>query len=374
MTVEKQVPERLRAAARDAEVVVRAPGRANLIGEHTDYNDGFVLPVALDLAAYVAGRRRDGVCSLTSLEEQGEARVELCSGEGPSEGWGRYVTAVVRALLDEGVALRGLEGCLHSEVPVGSGLSSSAALEVAVATALIAEPLEPVRLAGICQRAENTYVGVESGIMDQLASAGCRAGHALMVDCRDNTVEQVPIPEDVTVLVVDSGIHRGLDESAYNERRKQCGAACEALGVKSLRDASLETLEGVEMDDVLHRRARHVITENDRVLATVEALRSGDLDTLRELFAASHRSLATDYEVSLPELDALVEIASALPGVYGSRLTGAGFGGCTVNLVASERAQSVAQAVVDAYGSATGNEARFWISRPAAGARVLRGD
>ena len=354
--------------------MVRAPGRANLIGEHTDYNDGFVLPVALEMACFLAGDRTDGLCSLTSDQEEGRAEVDLRSGRGPSEGWGRYVTAVVRALRDEGVELRGLEGRVYSEVPEGSGLSSSAALEVALAVALSGEALDVVRVARICRRAENEYVGVQSGIMDQLASAGCREGHALLIDCRDNSFEHVRVPDDVAVLVVDSGIRRGLDSSAYNERRSQCAAACKALGVSSLRDATLEMIHDNEVDDLVARRARHVITENERVLSAVRALRASDLDALGDLLLASHRSLAGDYEVSLPELDTLVQIAAGLPGVFGARLTGAGFGGCTVNLVDVQRAERIGREIVRRYRDETSRDARFWISRPSAGAGALRND
>ncbi|CAN5662140.1 galactokinase [soil metagenome] len=350
---------------------MRAPGRANLIGEHTDYNEGFVLPVALDAAAYVLGRRADDL-RLRSLEAEGEVVVDLGTGEGPTDGWGRYVTAVVRALRDDGIGLHGLHGVLHSEVPAGSGLSSSAALEIAVATAISVESLDAVRLAEICRRAENHYVGVDTGIMDQLASAAGRAGHALLIDCRDNRFSEVPVPDDLLVLVIDSTVQRGLDDSAYNERRKQCRAACRALGVASLRDADLGLLESHDdLDQVIVRRARHVITENARVLECVDALKEGRLDRIEALFEASHRSLAEDYEVSIPELDALVEAARATEGILGARLTGAGFGGCTVNLVEEPRARSAAAEAVARYASSTGNRARFWLSHPAQGATKL---
>jgi galactokinase len=365
------VPERLRRAAPDgATVAVRAPGRANLIGEHTDYNEGFVLPVALDLAAYVLGTPAHTI-RLRSLEADGEVVVDPRTGEGPTEGWGRYVTAVVRALRDDSVELRGLDGVLHSEVPAGSGLSSSAALEVAVATSIAAQPLDPVRTARICRRAENEYVGVATGIMDQLVSASARAGHALLVDCRTDGSSDVPIPEEIVVLVVDSMVQRGLGASAYNERRRQCRAACRALGVQSLRDADLDRLRGHNLDDVLLRRARHVITENARVLACVDALREGRVDELAALFDASHRSLAEDYEVSIPELDALVDAACATQGVVGARLTGAGFGGCTVNLVQESAGRTAAEEVVARYERANGTRARYWLSRPAQGAAKI---
>jgi hypothetical protein len=253
------VPARLaEAAGTGAEVAFRAPGRANLIGEHTDYNDGFVLPLALEAATWVCGRRVDGVARLRSLEQPGEVEVDLASGDGPEQGWGRYVTAVVRALRDAGVALRGFEGVLASDVPIGAGLSSSAALEMAVAWALLAEERPAHELARICQRAENRYVGVRSGIMDQLASAAGRPGQALLIDCRSLELEPVPVPDTLRVVLLDSAVQRQLGDSAYNERRAQCEQAAAALGVAALRDADPELLEAhaAELDPVVYRRAR----------------------------------------------------------------------------------------------------------------------
>jgi galactokinase len=366
-----EVPEELRAAApAGARLVARAPGRANIIGEHTDYNDGFALPIALEAATYVLGVRVGDVLELRSLQEPGTVVVDLTTGEGPDRGWGRYATAVVRALSAGGIGVSGFRGVLHSEVPQGSGLSSSAALEVALALAVAADPPGVVELAQLCRRAENDYVGVQSGIMDQLACAGGIAGHALLIDCRSNALEPVAFPDGVTVLVVDSMIRRALGDSAYNERREQCRAAARALGVASLRDADLDRLEDVDDGDVIFRRARHVITENARVGDTVAALRGGDLTRLGSLFEASHRSLARDYEVSTPELDRLVDIAFETDGVAGARLTGAGFGGCVVSLVRSDRARDAAAEIVDLYAQAAGKRADFWISRPAEGART----
>ena len=365
------VPRRLlEALGGMAELAVRAPGRANLIGEHTDYNDGFVLPVALELSTYIAGRATDDVVSLRSLDEPGEVVVDVVNGEGPTEGWGRYVTAVVRALLDASIKLRGVVGTLASDVPAGSGLSSSAALEVSVACALLQESLEPLELARICRRAENHYVGVQSGIMDQLASAAGRGGYALLIDCRGETVRPVSFPGHLRVLVIDSGVRRGLGDSAYNERRAQCEDAARALGVASLRDVDLDLLERHRGDltEIVYRRARHVVTENERVLAAVTVLEDGRLHELGPLFEESHRSLRDDYEVSTPELDSLVRLAGETSGVLGARLTGAGFGGCTVQLVEESRAEAAAGEIAARYERKTRRRARFWISRPADGA------
>ena len=345
--------ERLLRVVPGAEQAFRAPGRANLIGEHTDYNDGFVLPVALELATYVVGRRRKGVVSVRSLGEPGAAGIE------------RYTGALVSALRDEGVEVGGFEGVVASEVPIGAGLSSSAALEVALALALAGSVLEPTRLALLCQRAENVYLGTRSGVMDQLASAAGEAGHALLIDCRDVTVTPIPFPSSLSVLVVDSAVRRELAESEYNQRVAECQAAAEALGVRSLRDAAPERVE--TLSGVLLRRARHVFEENRRVLAAADALRSEGLDELGRLFRASHASLARDFEVSTPELDTLVAIAEKTDGVVAARLTGAGFGGCTVNLVRAEAAEAAGRTVVERYRQETGREARFWVSKPAQG-------
>jgi galactokinase len=356
----------------EADVVVRAPGRANLIGEHTDYNLGYVLPVALELATYLAAKRRPGVVQLRSLSEPEEVTIDLEHPDAPIEGWGRYVAAVVRVLLDEDLPVEGLEGVIGSSVPTGAGLSSSAALEIALATALT-PGLDPVRKAELCRRAEHDYVGVQVGIMDQLASAAATEGHALLIDCSDNSIEHVPIPQDLIVLVVDSGAGRELQTSAYNDRRNDCEEAARALGASSLREVTLARLEegrGTMSANAYHR-ARHVITENERVLATVKALESSDFDEVGHLFAASHRSYAQDFEASLPEIDVLVDIARATPGVIASRLTGGGFGGCTVNLVRREAAESAAPAIVATYQDRVGASARSWLSEPAGGASEL---
>ena len=346
-----ELPERLRRVLPDAAQAFRAPGRANLIGEHTDYNDGFVLPVALELATWIAGRpRANGVVSVRSLE--GDIQ--------------RHVDAVAGALRDAEIEVHGFDGLVTSDLPIGAGLSSSAALEVALACALGGAGLEPSRLAALCQRAENVYLGTRSGIMDQLASAAGQAGHALLIDCRDLTVTPVPFPSSLSVLVIDSAVRRELAESGYNERVSQCQAAAEALGVRSLRDTSPAQVES--LSGVLLRRARHVVEENRRVLAAAEALRAERLDELGHLFRASHASLAHDFEVSTPELDALVAIAEETDGVVAARLTGAGFGGCTVNLVRDEAAEAGGRTVVERYRQETGREARSWVSKPAQGA------
>jgi galactokinase len=358
------------AAGPGAWLAFRAPGRANLIGEHTDYNDGFVLPVALESATWVCGRPADGVLRLDSLDRPGTVEVDLATGAGPTEGWGRYVTAVVRALRDADADLRGFAGVLASDLPLGGGLSSSAAMELAVAKAVLASDLPDVELARICLRAEDHYVGMHVGIMDQLASAASRAGHALLIDCRSLAMRPVPFPRSLRVVVLDSAVPRELADSEYNARRAQCEQAASALGVAALRDADPEMLERhrQRLDEVVYRRARHVVTENARVLAAAAALEEGRVAELGPLFAAAHRSMAEDYEASLPELDLLVSLAAETGGVRAARLTGAGFGGCTVNLVEVDRAEAAAAEILDRYQAATGRQGRAWVSTPADGA------
>jgi galactokinase len=308
-------------------VRVHAPGRVNLIGDHVDYLGGLVLPMAIDLGTTVEGEPGGDIVELHSALEPEPAVVPL-DVENPSTvepGWARYVAGVVAELRPA----EGFTGTVTTTLPVGGGLSSSAALEVGVALALGAPADDALALAQLCQRAEQRASGVPSGIMDQLASAGGVGGHALLIDCRSLDVRPVPVPEDVDVVVVDSGEARTLVGSPYAERRAQAEAA-EAI-VGPLRDATTLALKEIE-DEVVAARARHVLTENARVWAFAEALTEGWLAEAGALMVASHASLRDDYEVSTPTLDALVDRLVATPGVYGARLTGAGFGGCVVAL------------------------------------------
>ena len=370
--------EALRSQVDGADLAVRAPGRANLIGEHTDYNAGFVFPLAIDLETVLVGRRSDGVVRLRSEDAEGAVEVDLSTGRGPDDGWGRYVTAVVQQLLEAGLPVRGVDGALSSTVPSGAGLSSSAALEVAVALAVLdssrlREPMRPEDVARLCQRAENIGVGVASGLMDQLASACGVEGSALLLDCRSVTFEAVPLPSGVAVVLVDSAVPHSLVDSEYGARRTSCEAAATELGVPFLRDVDEPTLLAAqdELDRVVFRRARHVVTENDRVLLAASALHRGDLVHLGALFAASHASMSSDFEITTPEVDQLVEIAVATPGVHASRMTGGGFGGCTVSLVDASRADEIAEQVRSTYAEASGLPARSWVCTAAAGAQVL---
>jgi galactokinase len=346
---------------RDPEGVWAAPGRVNLIGEHTDYNDGFVLPVAIDRAVLAAaGRRGDGRLRLWSLQEDKPTDLELAEvGPGRVDGWAAYLAGVAWALGQAGVPLGGADLVVDGDVPAGAGLSSSAALECATAVALAelnGADLDRPALAAVARRAENEVVGVPSGAMDQMISMLGRAGHALFLDTRSLQAEQVPLRLDAAglrLVVIDTSAGHRLVDGAYADRRAACETAARALGVPALRDATLEQVEtaaGVLGDPGL-RRARHVVTENARVLEAVELLRAGDLEPLGALLTASHASLRDDFEVSSPELDAAVEAATGA-GAVGARMTGAGFGGSALALVPHRLVERVAGQARSAFAAA----------------------
>jgi galactokinase len=346
---------------RDPEGVWAAPGRVNLIGEHTDYNDGFVLPVAIDRAVLAAaGRRGDGRLRLWSLQEDKPADLELAEvGPGRVDGWAAYLAGVAWALGQAGVPVGGADLVVDGDVPAGAGLSSSAALECATAVALAelnGADLDRPALAAVARRAENEVVGVPSGAMDQMISMLGRAGQALFLDTRSLQAEQVPLRLDAAglrLVVIDTRAGHRLVDGAYADRRAACETAARALGVPALRDATLEQVEtaaGVLGDPGL-RRARHVVTENARVLEAVELLRAGDLAPLGALLTASHASLRDDFEVSSPELDAAVEAATGA-GAVGARMTGAGFGGSALALVPNGLVERVAGHARSAFAAA----------------------
>ncbi len=364
------------------EVVAFAPGRVNLIGEHTDYNEGWVLPAALDLGTLVAARRRQNgrlrVVALRLAAADDVALAELRPPGGPR--WGRYVRGVAALLLEAGCAISGADLLIDSDLPLEAGLSSSASLELGVAlalTALAGCAVERRALALLCRQAENEFAGVPCGIMDQMAVALGKAGCALLLDCRTLAVEPVPIPPEVRFLILDSGVPRSLAASAYRARRAECEEGVRLLQraypqVQALRDVTPEMLAEVEdIPETLRRRARHVVGENRRVLESVSALHAGNLEAFGRMMDASHASLRDDFEVSGPELNLLVGIARRMPGVFGARLTGAGFGGCAIALIRTEQAGPVADAVLEESRKQGGREGRAWVCVPAEGAFLL---
>jgi len=364
------------------ETVVRAPGRVNLIGEHTDYNDGFVLPAAIDRAVTYAGRRRPDRLVRVHSTDFG-ASVEFSLDEirkDRQNPWSNFLRGVSKFLQEDGQRLAGAELAFGGDVPREAGLSSSAAVEVGAAAfwaKLLGLALDPVYIVKLARRAENEFVGVPCGIMDQFISALGRRDHALFLDCRDLTYRHVPLRKDVKIVVCNSGVKRALAQSEYEVRLKQCRQAVSVIAetgvpVKSLRDVKPSDLAAARgrLGDLLWRRAHHVVSENHRVLEAVKVLEAGDLERFGSLMNASHDSLRDDYEVSSKELDALVEIARKQPGVLGARMTGAGFGGCTVNLVRADAAEAFAAAVSKSYQEAIGLKAEVYICQASDGALV----
>jgi len=354
-------------------LIVRSPGRVNLIGEHTDYNDGFVLPMAIDRAVWLALRGRDDANVLVeSLEEPEPADFSLRSLEYSDDGWAEYAKGMTKMLQGAGHDLSGWEGVLTSDLPIGSGLSSSAALEMAVGFAFAAVsgfPFDGVEMARLGQRAENEWLGAKTGIMDQMISANGKAGFALLIDCRDLSMQPVPLPDETAVLIMDTMTRHSHTSSGYNDRRESCERVASFFGVSHLRDVSMDEFEAraSALDDVSMRRARHVLGENDRVLASVEAMRAGDAETFGRLMNASHSSLREDFEVTNEELDVMAEIARVQGGCFGARMTGGGFGGCVVALVEREKMAKVEAAVVREYESETGRTPEVFVTRAADG-------
>ena len=369
---------RERFGSADGVHVFRAPGRTNLIGEHTDYSLGYVLPVALEMAAFIAvAPSCDGKLRLYS-ENRNELRefdAASLASLSPAHEWTDYVIGVAQQLVRAGYPVEGANLYIRSTVPEGGGLSSSAALEVSSALALLdRRPIDPLELAKLCRRAEVEFVGMPCGIMDQYISVFGRSQAAVKIDCRSLESQAVTLP-DVAILAVNTMVKHELGKSAYAERVKQCAAAVEALRTKfphvnTLRDATLPELDQVRasLDPVVYRRARHVITEDERVERFMSSSAHGDLRAMGAWFYASHRSLRFDYEVSCLELDFLVEEAARLPGVYGARMTGGGFGGCTVNLVARENADEFREQIASIYEACFLIRPRIYDCVPAAGA------
>lgn len=367
------------------QVIARAPGRVNLIGEHTDYNEGFVFPMALEFRILTAARQRsDRMVRIHSVDYQKTVEFSLDDpiGHDAENRWSNYPRGVFSVLLEQGIQLSGMDMVFTGDIPQGSGLSSSAALEVGVGITLQALngfPMNGPELARLCQRAENTFVGMNCGIMDQFISMMGQKDHALFLDCRSLDYRLIPLElGQYRVVICHSGVKHSLVDSEYNKRRRECEAGVAVLSrkfpqIRTLRDATLDELEACrnELDSVVYRRCRHVITENHRVLQSIDSLSRNDLKTFGRLMNESHDSLRDDYQVSCSEIDLLVEFARNSKGVLGSRITGGGFGGCTVNLVLNSEIEEFSSRLTGYYQKETGITPHLYISTPAAGAEIL---
>ena len=382
MSLKKKVTDGFRSRfGHRPEAVVRSPGRVNLIGEHTDYNDGFVLPMTLDRSVWLAVRPCPGRdIRVTSLDyDQDEVfSLDETLDLAPNRegGWIEYIKGVAWVLQTSGLELKAWEGILAGDVPIGAGLSSSAALEMAAARAFALVgglDWDASTMARLGQRAENEWVGVNCGIMDQMISAAGVAGHALLIDCRSLAVRPAPLPGNTVVVVMDTSTRRGLVGSAYNKRRTQCEAAASFFGVTALRDVSPADFAGLSgrLNEPILRRARHVITENERTLNAYQAMVDNDAACLGRLMNASHESMRDDFEISTDALNTMVACAQQGDGCYGARMTGGGFGGCAVALVETSRAERFAAEAGAAYELKTGLVPAFYVCRPTNGAEAV---
>ena len=357
---------------------IQAPGRVNLIGEHTDYNDGFVLPCAINYQMVVAAaKREDNIIRVIAVDYQNE--VDEFSLDNtieflPNKMWANYVRGVIHFLQKDNYSFHGMDIAISGNVPEGAGLSSSAALEVAIGQTLktlYQLPISQKEIALNGKKAENQFVGCNCGIMDQLISACGEENHALLIDCRSLETSAVTMPENMVVMIINTNKKRGLVDSEYNTRRQQCEEAAHILNVTALRDATLEDLlaKKAVMSDVVYRRARHVITENSRTLDAAEALRRGDLTTLSQLMMQSHHSMRDDFEITVKEVDSLVEIVKSVIGVRGGvRMTGGGFGGCVVALVTPDLVDKVVDSVKAQYEALTGLKETIYVCSASQGA------
>jgi galactokinase len=363
--------------------IFRAPGRVNLIGEHTDYNDGFVMPAALGFSTYIAiGRRPDRKLAIHSEEFPGNFEFDLNQFPDRQTGeWCDYILGVASVLRQRGYALPGSSLLVHGEVPIGAGLSSSAAIEVASAFAFLSldhTELARPEIAKLCRQAENEFVGARVGIMDQFVSCMGRAAHAFLLDCRSLDFKFVPIPPDLRLVVCNTMVRHNLAAGAYNQRRAECEEGVRYFAkwdptVRALRDVSVEMLEkhAKDLPPVIAKRCTHIVRENQRTLDAANALAGGDLSSVGKLMRESHNSLRDLYEVSCSELDDMVDAAQGLPGFIGGRMTGGGFGGCTVNLVRGENAQDFAEQIARRYRKETGIDPQIYLCSAEDGAQEL---
>ena len=383
----QQVVDESRAIFRDRHgrkprFIVSAPGRVNLIGEHVDYNDGFVMPLAIERRVVIAADVIEGNSAASIWSSYTRESVELLMDAGSPgvKGWSSYVQGVLAGFLGRGAKIPGFEAVIHSDIPAGGGLSSSAALEVATATlieALTDEAIPPVEKALLCQRAEHEFAGVPCGFMDQFASIFGREGRLVMIDCRSRDFDYIRLGEECgSILITDSRVSHDLKDGAYARRREECRQAAQSLDVESLRDADLGLLESKRsvLPELIFKRARHVITETQRTCDLAEALKSRDVESVGRLMYESHASLRDDYEVSCSEIDFLVELSHEMgrdSGVIGTRITGGGFGGCCVSLVETDAVDEVSGRIASAYRKKTGIVPAQFVTRPAMGAEIL---
>lgn len=363
-------------------IVARAPGRVNLIGEHTDYNDGFVLPCAIDYQTMIAASPRPDllvrVVALDMQNEQDEFVIAKTITPSKEKPWSNYIRAVIQMMVNDGFALSGADLVISGNVPQGAGLSSSASLEVAVAQTFKAlygvTDFNTTQMALLAQRAENEYVGCKCGIMDQLISAQGLAHHALLIDCRSLETQAVHIPEDLAVMIVHSNVQRGLVDSEYNTRREQCEAAARHYQVKALRDIDYATLiqNRGQLDELIFKRARHVVRENQRTLDAAKALAQNNIQTMGILMAQSHASMRDDFEITVPAIDQLVAILqNAIGPVGGARMTGGGFGGCVVALMPQHLVEKASLAVLENYKAPNGSAATIYVCNAQNGVSLL---
>lgn len=366
----------------EIDLIARAPGRVNLIGEHTDYNDGFVLPAAIGCETMIAARaRQDGKVNLLAADFSNAVSsfdLDQPVEHDPNQPWSNYMRGMIVAMQKKGIDLRGADMAIAGNIPKGSGLSSSASLSVATGVAMgslfAPDALDATQIALLAQQAECDFVGMRCGIMDQLISARGEAGHALLIDCRSLDCRPVAVPPDLAIMIVHSGVVRGLVDGAYNERRAQCEAVAAHMGVAALRDVTLAQLEDAraELDPVAYARARHVVTENDRTVAAAEAMQAGDLETLGQLMSASHDSMRDDFEITVPAIDLLVsELQHAIGPKGGARMTGGGFGGAVVALLENHAVDRVASHIEARYRTPDGGKPLIMVEQASAGASIL---
>ena len=358
-------------------LIAHAPGRVNIIGEHTDYNEGFVFPAAINFGTWVAATKRaDNDIVVTAMDYENQQNQFSLSDINYDEeqGWANYVRGVVKVLKEAMPDFGGANLLVTGNVPQGAGLSSSASFEVAILKALSALyelPLDGVQAALLGQKAENTFVGCSCGIMDQLISAMGNEGMAMLLDCQSLAIEHSPLPDSHQIVIINSNVKRGLVDSEYNLRRQQCEQGASLLGVSSLREATMEMLEGAKahMPEVVYRRAKHIVTENARTLAASQALKAGDIETVSEAMAQSHISMRDDFEITVRPIDYLVEIIGEVLGKSGGvRMTGGGFGGCVVALVPTDKVDAVKRVVADKYSDETGYSADIYVCTATQGA------